>query len=291
MRTITEKMDYDLFKTLFLERDFSKIQILWSNICKNPGFLREGMVIDEVKRGMCPTFRAPMICFLMLKYPELVPNDLYEKLVDTIIRRKDIASSIYVGGTYLDFLSLLLVNPNCKLRDYQKTMILEMIRDNYGIEEEKRYVSYDELLDMESPMVSKLVTGDLEVTVSEYEYEAFKNGEVKHPNVTKKYKDKFNYRVNVLANPNFSEIEKTFVQEHVYRDEEEFRQFINYYISLIALKLDFEDFGVDYLNSTTIDELNEQFKDSPELLSEILFVKKLLDKHYQRESKLIRSVN
>ncbi len=291
MKTITEKMDYDLFKTFFLEGNSEKMQTMWSNICKNPGFLSEGMQIDNVTNGMCPSFRAPMICFLMLRYPELVPTDLYEKLIDLVIRRKDVANSIYVGGNYLDFLSLILVNPNCKLEDYQREMILGMIRDNYGIEEEKRYVSYDELLDMESPMVSRLVSGDLEVVVSEYEYEAFKNGEVKHPEIARKYKDKFDYRASILANPNFSEMEKAFVQDHMYRDEEEFKQFINYYTSLIASRSGLDDFGVSYLSSITVDELREQFKNDPELLSEALFAKKLLDKHYQKENKLVRSVN
>lgn len=69
MKTITEKMDYDLFKTFFLEGNSEKMQTMWINICKNPGFLSEGMQIDNVTNGMCPSFRAPMICFLMLRYP------------------------------------------------------------------------------------------------------------------------------------------------------------------------------------------------------------------------------
>ena len=129
---------------------------------------------------------------------------------------------------------------------------------------------------MESPMVSRLVSGDLEVVVSEYEYESFKNGEVKHPEIARKYKDKFDYQASILANSNFSEMEKAFVQDHMYRDEEEFKQFINYYTSLIASRSGLDDFGVSYLSSITVDELREQFKNDPELLSEALFAKKII---------------
>ena len=292
MKILIEKLDYELYKTLFLDGDLEKLRTLWKNICENTVFLSEGMQIDNIDKGMCSTFRAPMICFMMLRFPDSVPARLYEKLVDLVIRRKDIANSIEFNGSYLDFLSLVLLNLNLKLADYQKDMIINLVADSYGIEEDKRYVHYEELLDMESPIVHKMVSGDIEVTVSEYEYELFAQGEVKKPGIIRKYKEKDNYRANILTNPNFSELEKAYVEKHILQDEEEFKHFMNYYVALLASKNGLgKDFTGDYVQSLSVDEIKELYASNLELCGEIVFIKRLLDKHYKGVSKLVRSVN
>ena len=107
MKMLIEKLDYDLFDMMFRKHDFNSAHDLWSHIAKNSGVLTEAMCVDEMPNSMCPTFRAPMICFMMLKFPNSIPKGLYDKLVDIVIRRRDIASSIVVGDNNLDFLSLV----------------------------------------------------------------------------------------------------------------------------------------------------------------------------------------
>ena len=293
MKILTEKLDYDLFAAMFIEQDEEKVQTMWENICKNSGFLIGAIQIDNVTNGMCPTFRAPMICFMMLKFPNTVPRCLYEKLVDTVIRRTDIANSIYVGGIYLDFLSLILANNEYMIPDYQKERILNMVQSGYGLEEEKRFVTYDELLEMDSPVVAKLVAGDLEILVNEYAYESFQAGEVKHIGISRKYKGSIDYRSNIITNSSFSESEKAYVLERINQDEQEFVQFMNYFVSQIVVRhnLDRDIIIAADLKDISVDELQEQFKDNEELLSDLLFAKKLCDKHYQKESNLVRKIN
>ncbi len=293
MKILTEKLDYDLFVAMFIEQDEEKVQTMWENICKNSGFLIDAIQIDNVTNGMCPTFRAPMICFMMLKFPNTVPRYLYEKLVDTVIRRTYIANSIYVGGIYLDFLSLILANNEYMIPDYQKERILNMVQSGYGLEEEKRFVTYDELLEMDSPVVAKLVAGDLEILVNEYAYESFQDGEVKHIGISRKYKGSIDYRSNIITNSSFSENEKAYVLERINQDEQEFVQFMNYFVSQIVVRhnLDRNIIIAADLKDISVDELQEQFKDNEELLKDLLFAKKLCDKHYQKESNLVRKIN
>ena len=293
MKILTEKLDYDLFAAMFIEQDEEKVQTMWENICKNSVFLIEAIQIDNVTNGMCPTFRAPMICFMMLKFPNTVPRHLYEKLVDIVIRRTDIANSIYVGGIYLDFLSLILANNEYMIPDYQKERILNMVQSGYGLEEEKRFVTYDELLEMDSPVVAKLVAGDLEILVNEYAYESFQAGEVKHIGISRKYKGSIDYRSNIIINSSFSESEKAYVLERINQDEQEFVQFMNYFVSQIVVRhnLDRDIITAADLKDISVDELQEQFKDNEELLKDLLFAKKLHNKHYQKESNLVRKIN
>ena len=92
MKMLIEKLDYDLFDMMFRKHDFNSAHDLWSHIAKNSGVLTEAMCVDEIPNSMCPTFRAPMICFMMLKFPNSIPKGLYDKLVDKVIRRRDIAT-------------------------------------------------------------------------------------------------------------------------------------------------------------------------------------------------------
>lgn len=291
MKILTEKLDYDLFEKMFIEQDLEGAHALWQNVCKNSAFLREAMQIEDVKDGMCPTFRAPMICFMILKFPNSVTKELYEKLVDLVIRRRDVASSINIGDNYLDFLSMILMNSDVKLNDYQKSLIINLVQDNYGINEDKKAVSYDELLDIESPLVVKFSGNGLEISVSEYEYESLQKGEVKKARNIRRYKDGNDYRKKIVTNPNFSELEKKYVAERIEQDEQEFRQFINYYLNQIMMKNSLEELTPEYLRETDISEIKTNFGDNSDLITDLLFVKGLLDRHYREEISLVRKVN
>lgn len=291
MKMLIEKLDYDLFDMMFRKHDFNSAHDLWSHIAKNSGVLTEAMCVDEMPNSMCPTFRAPMICFMMLKFPNSIPKGLYDKLVDRVIRRRDIASSIVVGDNNLDFLSLVLMNDKNILNNYQKEQIISLVRDNYGLEEEKRFVSYDELLEMESPMVARLRADGLDICVSEYEYELFKDGEVKKAQVTRGYKTSNDYRKKIVTNGNFSKWERDYVAQKIEYDEQEFKQFINYYLNLITTRNGLEDITVSYLEEISSMDIRNSYGDNSELVTDLLFVKGLLDKHYQEEISLVRKVN
>lgn len=291
MKILTEKLDYDLFDMMFRKHDSNSVHDLWEQIINNPGILKEAMQIDEIKNSMCPTFRAPMICFMMLKFPNSVPADLYDKLVDMVIRRRDIATSIMIGDSHLDFLSLVLMNNENKLDDYQRNLIINLVRDNYGLEEEKRFVSYDELLEMESPTVARLSANGLDISVSEYEYELFQAGEVKKAHVTRGYKTGNDYRKELVNNASFSDWERDYVAQKVEQDEQEFKQFINYYLNQIAAKNGLEDLTASYLREVSIADIRNSYSDNPDLVTDLLFVKGLLDKHYKEEMSLVRKVN
>ena len=125
MKVLTEKLDYQLYEEMFVNKDLSKVRELWKAICENPVFLREAMEIDKIANSSVLSFRAPMICFMMLRLPASVPEYFYSNLVDLVIRRQDVASSIDIHGTYIDFLSLVLGNCNLKLEDYQKDKIMD----------------------------------------------------------------------------------------------------------------------------------------------------------------------
>lgn len=290
MKILTEKLDYDLFAAMFIEQDEEKVQTMWENICKNSGFLIDAIQIDNVTNGMCPTFRAPMICFMMLRLPASVPEYFYSNLVDLVIRRQDVASSIDIHGTYIDFLSLVLGNCNLKLEDYQKDKIMDLISSNYGFEENKLSVNYTELLAMESPVVARLHAKDLDVSVSEYEYEAFFNGEVKSADVTRRYKTASDYRTNALKNTSFSEFDRDMILTRINQDEFEFYQFINYLLKQLAFK-GTNDLSLEYIIVTSKEDLKVKFANDSDTLDEVLVIKGLVDKHYQEENTLLRRVN
>lgn len=290
MKVLTEKLDYQLYEEMFVNKDLSKVRELWKAICKNPVFLSEAMEIDKIANSSVLSFRAPMICFMMLRLPASVPEYFYSNLVDLVIRRQDVASSIDIHGTYIDFLSLVLGNCNLKLEDYQKDKIMDLISSNYGFEENKLSVNYTELLAMESPVVARLHAKDLDVSVSEYEYEAFFNGEVKSADVTRRYKTASDYRTNALKNTSFSEFDRDMILTRINQDEFEFYQFINYLLKQLAFK-GTNDLSLEYIIVTSKEDLKVKFANDSDTLDEVLVIKGLVDKHYQEENTLLRRVN
>lgn len=293
MKKLIEKLDYQLFEAMFVKKDLEETEKLWQAIRCNPLFLNDGMEIEMMKNSTVLSFRAPFICFMILRFPASVPKGIYEKLVDTVIRRKDVASSIFVAGTYLDFLTLILENPNLSLTEYQKNQIMHSIAYGYGIEENKLQVCYNELLDMESPVVAKFASDGLDVEVSEYEHEMFLNGEVKNASSVRRYKSAIDYRNRIGNNSNFTDFERAMVNERINQDEHEFLNFLNYLIGQICQKYgwDRESLNVNDIMAFSSLELENKFADNEEALSEIAFVKKLVDNHYQKESSLVRKVN
>lgn len=293
MKVLTEKLDYQLYEEMFVNKDLSKVRELWKAICENPVFLSEAMEIDKIANSSVLSFRAPMICFMMLRLPASVPEYFYSNLVDLVIRRQDVASSIDIHGTYIDFLSLILDNGNLKLEDYQKDKIMTLISSNYGVEENKLSVNYTELLAMESPVVARIHAKDLDVSVNEYEYEAFFNGEVKNAGVVRRYKTASDYRIFALKNISFSEIDRDLILARLNQDELEFQQFVNYLLKQLVYKenSDMDSLNLEFIIATSREDLQVKFANDSDTLNEVLFIKGLVDKHYQEENALLKRVN
>ena len=140
-------------------------------------------------------------------------------------------------------------------------------------------------------MVARLRADGLDICVSEYEYELFKDGEVKKVQVTRGYKTSNDYRKKIVTNGNFSKWERDYVAQKIEYDEQEFKQFINYYLNLITTRNGLEDITVSYLEEISSMDIRNSYGDNSELVTDLLFVKGLLDKHYQEEMSLVRKVN
>lgn len=289
MKILTEKLDYQLYDLIFIKNDYESARKLWNSVCQNPVFLKEAIVPTKVDNSGILSFRAPMITFMILRFPNLVQAEIYQAVADMVIKRRDIATTIAVAGKHFDFLTLVLKNSDWHLEKYQKDFIMQRVTNSFGVEEEKSIVSYNELIEMESPVVARMVVGDLDVRVTEYEWEMFTNGEVKNVNRVRKYKDSQDYRDSIIANANFQESEKEYVLDKIEQDEQEFRQLMNYLLSQIAVKYGIDLLSVDALVGSTKEELEAQFGE--DALAEILLVKQIVMQHYQKESLLVRKIN
>ena len=288
MKLLTEKLDYQLYEEMFIKKDLDEVSKLWKAICENPVFLSEAIKLDNMANSTVLSFRAPMICFMILHLPNSVPEYIYSNLVDLVIRREDIASFIDIHGISIDFMSLIL-NNNLNLNDYQKNKIMDLISNDYGVFASKLSVTYNELLAMESPVVARMHTKDLDVSVNEYEYEAFLSGEVKNVSVVKRYKNSIDYRYFALKNSNFSQNDLDLILTRINQDEFEFYQFINYLLKQLIYKENI-DLSLEYIILSSKKDLQVKFADK-DILDEVLYIKELVDKHYQEENVLLKRVN
>ncbi len=289
MKYLTEKVDYQLYESLFIDKDLEETKKLWVQICKNPVFLRESIEIDAIANSPILSFRGPTICFMMLQYPESVPNEIYKKLVDLIIRRRDIVDNIWMYDNYISFLALLLENKDLKMTDYQRARIMDRVAGDFGFEENTTYVVYSDLLEMESPNVAHFAAGDLYISVSEYEYESFLNGEVKKTGAARKYRDQGDYRIRIMGNNNFTDIEKRSVLELIDADEMEFKAFMKGLI--IQLVGNDRDMTIEKLSMISVDELQSLYGDNPDVLEGLLIIKIVIEKHYRREKITLKRMN
>lgn len=285
MKLITSKLDYELYRNLFIKKDLEETKKLWDAICQNPVFLREAIRVQG--KG---NFLAPTICFMILKFPKDVDDVIYQNLAATIINSSSVVSSLRVGKTLIDFLALIMGNKDLKLNDYQKKLIIDGVVRNYGMEEDRVEVSYDELLDFESLTVARFKNDALDISVSEYEKEVFDKDEVLIVQKSKRYKQALDYRREILDNGNFDEVTKDMVAKRIEQDEQEFKSFIDYILGNI-----YYEFGVtvavDELIGDSYEDLVLKFGQRQEVLTEIQFVKQLLDEHYQKANSLVRCVN
>ena len=87
MKIIAEKLDYELYKALFDEKDYNKAYELWQIISKNPAILNEALHLDGVKGNPIKSFVSPTICMMILKFPNSVPDEIYNKVLKKMEQR------------------------------------------------------------------------------------------------------------------------------------------------------------------------------------------------------------
>lgn len=290
MELLTNKLDYELYFNLFVKKDLEEAKKLWKAICQSPVFLWKAVTLQSKADGKVLCFTAPTICFMILKFPNDVDKDIYEVVVDALIKSPNVVSSLSVGKSAIDFLDLIMRNKDLELNDYQKELIIDKVRRNYGVEEYRVDVSYNELLDFEAPVVARFKNEMLDISVNEYEKVAFDNDEVLVIEKLRRYKTPDDYRSSILDNGNFSIHMKDIVASRIAQDEHEFIFLINYFIRNMADD-NAKNMTLEELRNVSYEELAKMYQENEDIFRELQFVKQLLDEHYQKESSLVRSVN
>lgn len=290
MKIIAEKLDYELYKALFDEKDYNKAYELWQKISKNPALLNEALHLDGVKGNPIKSFVSPTICMMILKFPNSVSNDVYKKVSSMVIENGNLASSIMAEHTIIDMLSLVMQNNGLRLSKYQKDIIKERLYQNRGIQEDKKIVAYGLLLDIDSPQVAYYESNGLEVSVSEYELQSFLEHEVKSYGDSKQIRSLKDFRIALLNNDNFTDNERENIANDIAVDELLFQRLVkdslfdilnNNGISLNTISL--ED-----IRDKSLLELLELVGNDKNLADDITLLKKVVDSHYKKEMTLAR---
>lgn len=232
MKKIISKVDYELYKDEFLNGKGS--EELWSQI-KNDRFFLNG-AIKLVEHDGIKCFVAPMIVVSMLKNIQDLPQDILDKLINTIISNRDLVDGLWINDSIIDYLGLVLKDDSIKLDSFKKKLILNRVLNSYGPLQTKKVVSYDTLVDTFKEEVASYKSKGLEVTIDKSEAMFFKDGSnliVSKKDVLNDIKD---YREEILENGNFTYLEKDMVLNHLKKTYIECQMYITLYMNKLDSK-------------------------------------------------------
>lgn len=279
MRKIIAKVDYMLYEEMFFYKDLDAVVSLWEKVINNQVFLNSALEIVTTKTSG-KHFLSPMICLMILKYPELVPESIYDKLVRLVLQNPDVTSSIAIDESRkIDYLSLILKNPEVKLSDFETANIIKRVIQEYGIIENKKVAYYTILEDIVSPTIATYKSDTLEVKVSEYEFGAIESKNLLSLRDIQGFKSISDYRSAILTNSNFTEAQKRDVLNQMINDEVEFESMITSLLHELEVKYRIPEsihLSIDTLNSLTEEEIKDKVKDGDELIKELKMIKGLL---------------
>lgn len=221
MQRIIAKVDYELYEALVLNKDVKKVEELWRTISQNSVFLSEAIKIVPKRKSNFKRFTSPMIVFMMLKFPDTVPTEIYKELVSKVLLDNSVARVVALeDGTSLDYLELILQNNNLILNDYQKDYILKQLRQEHSIITSENAVVYQKMDKVFSRVIATYSKDDFEVRVTEYESAKFDSGDIISCQIANCFRNPYSYHVAITENPNFQGISGNHLNDLVRKENE-----------------------------------------------------------------------
>ena len=129
-----EKLDDELYKSIYGNPRVGNYNEIWSKIKSNPDILREAVQIKRDKFNENDIVKGLTICDSMLKNYQSVDAVAYNNLINSIYTNKDIARIVIDGasnGGY-SFLLMSLWNHNLKLTKEQKDFAVDEAMNKIG---------------------------------------------------------------------------------------------------------------------------------------------------------------
>ena len=208
MEFLVQKLDYELYQLLFIQKDLEIVKNVWQKVVKNKGFLNMAIKVEEKENGL--SFLAPTIVFLILNNPSIISKDIYDTLIKTIFNNPNLTAGIVIDNQVVDYLALVLRNHDVTMTEKRKKVIFDRIEDNYGLFEQIPLVSYNPI-SSNGNVVLNYQNGDISISLSVDEYKAmYKNSNITIVNEERR-KNAKDFRYQILSNPNFSNAEKEYV--------------------------------------------------------------------------------
>lgn len=186
MNTIINKIDYELNAAI----DFGYFEMInfWLKICDKKYILEQAISFIE-DNDHNKMFFSPTICYMILKNPMDVEKDIYMKLVNTIIKNKELGKIAISNET---FLSLCLSNSSLELDENGVELIASAINDRYYPDPNgNTNITYEKLPKKENKVI-EYFDDRMKLDISSDDIEAFK---------------KRSY-INITVGDNTSEIEE-----------------------------------------------------------------------------------
>ena len=213
MKFLVQKLDYELYQLIFVQKDLEKVKNIWQKVINNEAFLKLAIKVEENNTS----FIAPTIVFLILNNPSIVSKDIYDALVKTIFNNPGLTTGIVVDNEVVDYMSLILRNNDATITDKGKRVIYDRIEANYGLYEQMPLVNYN-AISSNGDVVLNYQNGDFCVSLREDEYNSINNN--LHFNIINepRIKDARDFRYQILSNPSFSDTEKEYVSRLIKTD-------------------------------------------------------------------------
>lgn len=215
MEFLVQKLDYELYQLLFVQKDLETSKNVWQKVVNNPVFLNMAIRVVEKENGA--SFLAPTIVFLMLNNPSIVSKDIYDALVNTLFNNPDLTTGIVVDNEVLDYLSLVIRNNENIITERWKRVIFNRIQKSHGLYEQLSLVNYN-AISSNGYVALNYQNGNFCVSLREDEYKSINNNShftiINEPRI----KDARDFRYQILSNPSFSDTEKEYVSRLIKMD-------------------------------------------------------------------------
>lgn len=213
MKFLVQKIDYQLYSLIFKENNLDAAHEVWQSILNNEAFLNIAIQFDE--KGKSKYFVAPTIVFLILNNPNLLPVDIYLKLVDKIFNNIDIVLNFSYFDVTFDYILMILRNNSLKLNSKNKQKLLAYIYKILnvgGITESVQYNSISNGKDI----LATFNRGNTTINLDELEYDILTNQGhidiVKQKILVSKLRE---YYFAIFNNPSFLEDEKDTILKRI----------------------------------------------------------------------------
>ena len=213
MEFLVQKLDYELYQLIFVQKDLEKVKNIWQKVINNEAFLKLAIKVEENNTS----FIAPTIVFLILNNPSIVSKDIYEEIIKTIFNNPNLAIGILIDEEVIDYFVAILKNSDIFISQKGKKIIFDRIKNNYGLYEQMPLVSYN-TISSNGEILLNYQNGDFCVSLREDEYNSINNNShftiINEPRI----KDARDFRYQILSNPSFSDTEKEYVSRLIKTD-------------------------------------------------------------------------